>query len=143
MALKLSLTSYTTPIVSALLSERGIIRGTENVADVFERVLSTLVSADQRFRPDQRRDDTFLTELATLMEKRVIVLGTPLLAGLGRPGELPVASSILTMPVSNGAVEWERLLSNVTAYLSAGIGIGVDLTAVTDPIDFDNVRLGA
>lgn len=124
---------YSDPQIVTLMRQRGIIRLDESVADVFQRVVGTLITKDAQLDGRDSLDLEFIEHTRELVEQRTIAFGTPILAGVGRNKETSSACTVIDVPERSGKVSWHSLTSHMTNMLSAGLGTGIDLSELDEP----------
>ncbi len=124
---------YEIPIIEDLLFIRGIKQNNESIQEVFSRVIENLLVLDTKLN-NNKIDSVFTSKVIKSIETKDIILSTPLITNIGR-NHNPVGACTVLKPYStNGEFNSLSFQDNAKLMLSAGVGIGYDLSGLNNPI---------
>ncbi len=115
----------------ALMQQRGILVGDETMTQALERSTGALLEMDEELQGYQ--DTKFADTVVDLVNRGVIVYGTPILTHAGRDQEVTAACTVLPVRVKNGQVDVRRFAADSFAALDKSLGTGYDLSDIEDP----------
>jgi len=124
--------SYGTDAIP-LMKDRGIIGDDETTtADVFERVINTIVEVDAEI--GGKTDNHFYNDLIKLTIDKTLVYGTPLLTNLGKKNKTTAACTVLPLKVREGILDMQKFRQDSEYSLENALGTGYDLSELRDPV---------
>ena len=126
-----NLTFYENVSTLDLLKKRGILLHEETVYDLFNRVVNTLITVEDRFHTPKEEQEQLKRHVFQAIEKRYVAFGSPLLTNAGR-GHVPTSScTVIPVDLRKSLEEVKRI---ITPYFQAEMGSGFDLSDVQDPV---------
>jgi len=130
VALQLDPTLYTS-VSEELMQSRGIIRDNETIERSLSRAITALLDHDTTLYGTV--DFGFQDDVIKLINKGVLVLGTPILTNAGRPRKAVAACTVLPIHTREGRVDLEQFYYESFNALDNAIGTGYDLSELDRP----------
>lgn len=116
-----------------ILDKRGIIDESHDLNDVYHRIFDSIYSIDRTFRDSGNRE-VWLNDLKSSVLSNRILIGTPILQNFASKSYWPVsACTIVKSPVNEGEMDYDGLKEMLDSRLRMGMGIGIDLSSLSEP----------
>ncbi len=122
------------PSQSALkiLKEGRILKPGESPAEMIDRVVGAIASAENRFLTKEQDIRIFAQELTDLLDRKKIVFSTPVLTNAGSNNGKPL--SACTVPSINLREDLRKIKKMVDTYHQEGLGTGFNFDELDDPL---------
>ncbi|MFA5250330.1 MAG: hypothetical protein WC371_02835 [Parachlamydiales bacterium] len=123
--------SYQNPYSIDLLRKRKILLEEETILDLFQRVISALVGVEKKFDTSTETIEALKQQLEVFLDRRQIVLGSPILTNAGRAGAPTSACTVIPIDLKKS---FQELQAIIAPYYEKAMGSGFDLSDLEDPI---------
>lgn len=123
--------SYNQPATVNLMKKRGMLLPGETPREAFQRTIDAFLKIEAEFGAKPEENADFGEEILTAIDRKEIILGTPILTNAGREGR--PTSACVVIPVDLRA-DSQKIKETIQPYFEHAMGSGFDLSDVEDPV---------
>lgn len=121
--------AYNNARVINLMGKRGMLQQNENPEQAFERAINALDEIEKSFN---NFDQNFKSDILNYIDKKQIVLGTPIITNAGR--ENRPTSACVVIPIDLRA-DLQKIKESVSPYFESAMGSGFDFSELDNPVE--------